>query len=62
MVWQVVEGVYVINPGTLSKKRGAGTFAQMTVVPRRLTEEESNAGGVVAHEVYKRARCEVVRI
>lgn len=58
---QVVEGVYVVNPGTLSKKRGPGTFAQMTVLPRQIKDEEKT-GGAVVHEVYNRARCDVIRV
>ncbi|TKA29230.1 hypothetical protein B0A50_03740 [Salinomyces thailandicus] len=37
---KVVEGITCINPGTLMKKRGAGTYAAMSVQPRSLTEEE----------------------
>lgn len=59
---KVVESVTVINPGQLSKKRGAGTFAQMTVEPRRLSEEERAAEDVVGHRLFERARVDVVRI
>jgi predicted phosphodiesterase len=31
---QVVDGVVVINPGSVSKKASAGTFARMYVVPK----------------------------
>ncbi|EEH09961.1 DNA polymerase alpha/primase associated subunit [Histoplasma capsulatum G186AR] len=58
---KVVEGVLVINPGTLSKRKAAGSFAQMTLHPRTLTEEEMNVKQV-GHKVYERARVDVIRI
>jgi len=58
---KVVESVVVVNPGTLSKRRGPGTYAQMTILPRKLRENEQNAD-VVGHELYNRARVDVVRI
>ncbi|PGG96420.1 DNA polymerase alpha subunit B [Blastomyces parvus] len=58
---KVVEGVLVINPGTLSKRKAAGSYAQMTLHPRKLTEEEMNVKQV-GHNVYERARVDVVRI
>ncbi|KAK3067835.1 DNA-directed DNA polymerase alpha subunit pol12 [Teratosphaeriaceae sp. CCFEE 6253] len=59
---KVIDGITCINPGTASKKRGAGHFAAMNVRPRVLTEEEREAGQAVAHEVFGRARVDVVRI
>ena len=60
---QVVEGVLVANPGTLSKRKGPGTYAQMAVYPRRLTDEERSAPeAVVGNNVFERARVDVVRI
>lgn len=56
-----MEGITVINPGTLSKRRGAGTYAQMSLQPRKLNEEEKAEKGVL-HKVYERARVDVVRI
>lgn len=58
---KVVESVVCINPGTLAKKRGAGTFAQMTVCPRNVDEAEMASDGV-EKRVYERARVDVVRI
>lgn len=58
---RVVDSVVCINPGTLSKKRGAGTFAQMTIEPRQIASEERDQGDL-AHKVYERARVDVVRI
>jgi len=59
---KVVESVVVINPGTLSKRRGAGTFARLTMSARDLTSEEKDEGDVVGHKVFERARVDVVRI
>ncbi|GAB7358068.1 hypothetical protein MBLNU230_g0230t1 [Neophaeotheca triangularis] len=58
---KVVDSVLCINPGTLSKKRGAGTFASMNIQPRALTDQEREAGEAVTHNVYERARVDVVR-
>ncbi|KAK4546414.1 hypothetical protein LTR36_002091 [Oleoguttula mirabilis] len=59
---KVVEGVTCINPGMLSKKRGAGTFAALNVLPRKVTDEEREAGEAVGHAVFERARVDVVKI
>ncbi|KAI0490605.1 DNA polymerase alpha/epsilon subunit B [Xylaria cf. heliscus] len=58
----VVESVLVINPGYLSKRRGAGTYARMTLYPPKLTEEEASSGAMVGHKVFERARVEITRI
>ena len=57
---QVVESVLVINPGHLSKRRGPGTYARMTLHP--LGANEDSREGMVSHGVFKRARVEIVRI
>lgn len=68
---KVVESVVVVNPGTISKKKGAGTFVQMVLGARAVSEEErvdgegegEHVGGMlVGHEVFGRARVDVVRI
>ncbi|KAL8913293.1 MAG: hypothetical protein Q9171_001857 [Xanthocarpia ochracea] len=59
---KVVENVLVVNPGPLSKRKGAGTFAQMTVYPRKLTAQERGEGKLVAHRLFERARVDVARI
>ncbi|PBP18211.1 DNA polymerase alpha/epsilon subunit B [Diplocarpon rosae] len=58
---KVVEGVVVINPGYLSKRRGAGTYAKMTIMPPSL-QDEDRGSSVLAHKVYERARVDVLRI
>ncbi|KAL2263681.1 hypothetical protein VTK26DRAFT_5624 [Humicola hyalothermophila] len=59
---KVVESVLVINPGYLSKRRGAGTYAKMTLYPPSLSEENIGSTGMVAHKVFERARVEITRI
>ncbi|KAG5768469.1 hypothetical protein H9Q72_004000 [Fusarium xylarioides] len=57
---KVVESVLLINPGYLSKRRGAGTYARMTLYPPPV----SNGSGedMMGHQIYHRARVEIVRI
>lgn len=57
---QVTESVVVINPGTLSKRKGAGTYARMTVHPPEVEPEGS--GSVVSHKLWGRAKVDIVRI
>lgn len=59
---KVVESVVVVNPGPLSKKRAAGTYAQMYIQPRVITDEERSAGAPVGTRMFERARVDVVRI
>lgn len=61
MLAKVIEGVTVINPGTISKRRGAGTYSQMSLQSRVLSDEEKTEK-TVPHKVYERARVDVVRI
>ncbi|KAH6611242.1 hypothetical protein Trco_001262 [Trichoderma cornu-damae] len=57
---KVVESVLAINPGSLSKRRGAGTYARMTLYPPSLDGEVIN--GLISHKVFDRARVEIVKI
>ncbi|KAH7049392.1 DNA polymerase alpha subunit B N-terminal-domain-containing protein [Macrophomina phaseolina] len=59
---KVINSVLMINPGTLSKKRGPGTFARMTVLPATITDEEREQNDVVAHKLFERARVDIVHI
>lgn len=52
----------MVNPGYLSKRRGAGTYAKMTIHAASLTEDEMDAGQKVAHKLYERARVDIVKI
>ena len=59
---QVVESVLVINPGTLSKRRAAGTYARLVVQPASVSDEERETGSAVANKLWERARVDIVRI
>lgn len=52
----------VINPGYLSKRRGAGTYARMTLKAPSLPGNAVDSGSVMSHEVFQRARVEITRI
>ncbi|KAM3455729.1 hypothetical protein MY3296_002147 [Beauveria thailandica] len=54
---KVVESVLAINPGYLSKRRGAGTYARMTLHPPKIEGD-----GLQGHCVFERAKVEIVRI
>ncbi|KAJ5279585.1 hypothetical protein N7478_004957 [Penicillium angulare] len=58
---KVVDSVLVINPGTLSKRRGPGTYAQLGVHPRTVTDEEREQKQL-DHKLYERARVDITRI
>ncbi|KAK7954907.1 DNA polymerase alpha subunit B N-terminal-domain-containing protein [Apiospora saccharicola] len=59
---RVVESVLVVNPGYLSKRRGAGTYVRVSLYPPKADEEEAGAAGMVSHKVFSRARVEITRI
>ncbi|KAK8017586.1 DNA polymerase alpha- subunit B [Apiospora rasikravindrae] len=59
---RVVESVLVVNPGYLSKRRGAGTYARVSLYPPKADEEEVGKAGMVSHKVFSRARVEITRI
>lgn len=58
---QVIESVLVINPGYLSKRRGAGTYARMSLYPPSQSDIEGSEG-MMGHKVFDRARVEITRI
>ncbi|KAI9928168.1 hypothetical protein ASPWEDRAFT_39028 [Aspergillus wentii DTO 134E9] len=58
---KVVDSVLVINPGTLSKRRAAGTYAQMAIHPREIAEDEREQKQL-SHKLYERARVDINRI
>ncbi|KAL4943613.1 hypothetical protein BDV06DRAFT_189508 [Aspergillus oleicola] len=58
---KVVDSILTINPGTLSKRRAAGTYAQMAIHPRVISEEEQEQKNV-SHKLYERTRVDIVRI
>ena len=51
----------VINPGTLSKRRAAGTYAQMAIHRRDLADDEREKMQL-SHKLYERARVDINRI
>ena len=51
----------VINPGMLSKRKAAGTYAQISLQPRILLDEERTRQSV-PHKIFERARVDVIRI
>ncbi|TGO18271.1 hypothetical protein BTUL_0011g00770 [Botrytis tulipae] len=59
---KVVESVLVINPGYLSKRRGAGTYAKLTVYPASMTQQERTQGTMIGHKLFERARVDIIRI
>lgn len=52
----------VVNPGYLSKRRAAGTYARLTIHPPSITVEERNSGKMVGHRIFERARVDIVKI
>ncbi|KAK4505673.1 hypothetical protein PRZ48_003638 [Zasmidium cellare] len=58
---KVVESVVCINPGTLSKKRGPGTYAAVSVQPRALSDQERESD-YATHNLFERARLDITRI
>lgn len=50
----------MINPGYLSKRRGAGTYARLTLFPPKADAGQSAA--MVSHGVFERARVEIKKI
>lgn len=58
---QVVDSILVINPGTLSKRKAPGTFAQMTLRPREISDEEREEKQLM-HKIWERARVDITRI
>ncbi|KAG9231916.1 DNA polymeras-like protein alpha/primase associated subunit [Amylocarpus encephaloides] len=59
---KVVESVVVINPGFLSKRKAAGTYAKLTVYPAKLSEEETNSTQMIGHRLHERARVDIIKI
>ncbi|KEF53560.1 DNA polymerase alpha subunit B [Exophiala aquamarina CBS 119918] len=58
---KVVDSVMVINPGHLSKRKAAGTYSRLSLHARNVSEDEK-AAKTITHDVFNRARVDVVRI
>ena len=57
-----MKSVIVINPGYLSKTRGAaggGTYAKLTILAPKPIREGENSNEKVSHNLFERARVEV---
>lgn len=52
----------VINPGFVSKRKAAGTYARLTIHPAVLKDEEKSEGKMVGHRLFERARVDIIRI
>jgi hypothetical protein len=48
--------VFVVNPGTLSKKKGFGSYTLMSI------HSLENSGGKVGSKLYDRARGDIIKI
>lgn len=51
----------MINPGTLSKRRAAGSYAQVAIHPRTIEEKEREQKQM-GHKIYERARVDLNRV
>lgn len=56
----------MVNPGPLSKRKAAGTYAQLAFHPRKVTNEErereQSEGTMIGHYLFDRSRADIVRI
>lgn len=57
-----MENVLVVNPGLLSKRKAAGTYARLTIHARELSDEEKSQKKDVANNLFERARVDIIRI
>ncbi|KAH7369290.1 DNA polymerase subunit alpha B [Plectosphaerella cucumerina] len=58
---KVIESVLFINPGFLSKRKAAGTYARMTLHAPP-AQAGSDDDGLVANRIFDRARVEITKI
>lgn len=58
---RVVDGVVVVNPGVVSKKASAGTFARVYIAPKGTGEGEMEVD-VMKADVWERCRVDLHRI
>lgn len=56
----------MVNPGPLSKRKAAGSYARLAFHPRKVTNEEREReqaeGAMIGHHLFDRARVDIVRI
>ncbi|KAI5811009.1 DNA polymerase alpha subunit B N-terminal-domain-containing protein [Peziza echinospora] len=61
---KIVDSVVAVNPGGASKKMASGTFAEVSIGVRDIKEgdeEEASADGLT-HNVWERARVDILRV
>ncbi|KAF2225820.1 DNA polymerase alpha subunit B N-terminal-domain-containing protein [Elsinoe ampelina] len=58
---KVVDSVVAVNPGVASKRKAAGTFAELRIKKREVKEDEMERD-VLGHELFNRARVDIVRV
>ncbi|KAL3460343.1 DNA polymerase alpha subunit B N-terminal-domain-containing protein [Aspergillus heterothallicus] len=58
---KVIDSIVVINPGTISKRRAAGTYAQLAIHPRVIADDERDQKHI-SHKLYERTRVDINRI
>jgi DNA polymerase alpha subunit B len=67
---KVVDNVLVINPGTLSRRGGPGSYARLSIRPKSVQKEEDlyqavkqeESEQLVPHELWTRARIDIIKI
>lgn len=52
----------MVNPGPLSKRKGPGTYAKLTIYPYTLTEEDRASTTMLGHKLFDRARVDILKI
>jgi hypothetical protein len=57
-----VDGVVVINPGPVSKKASAGTFAKVYIAPKNQTGGMDVDEGGMKADLWERCRVDLHRI
>lgn len=57
-----MDGVIVVNPGFLSKRKAPGTYARLSIRPYSMTDEERGSATMVGHKVFERTRADILRI
>jgi DNA polymerase alpha subunit B len=52
----------VVNPGSVSKKQTAGTYARLIMEPLEISDEEREKDETIGHRLYERCRADIIRI
>lgn len=61
---KVVDNVVCVNPGALTKSKSGGTYARMSIVPmaRDVVHNERVDEDYLEHQIWDRARVDIVRV